>query len=267
MARHNDVTLLGQVRAIRINYDNETPVKAMMSLNVMRRANAKQSTDGVTKTDTPVIFTTSREQIARMESIKSNDIVLISGVLSTLNRTKPCYCPKCKGKTDVEGCLFTYVTPINIIKIQENASEAEAYATLRENTELSNIVRCIGTLCRDVDFYAGDELNQTSMARYQIAVNRHFRIYEDAEESRTDYPFVISRGKQAVADSKALHINSTVFIRGSLETRPFNRNVVCAICGNEYASSDNATQLVPYNVEYLIDCEKPEPTRQINEGE
>lgn len=260
MARYNSVVLYGRVMNPNIKYEMNTPVKAYMTVCCLRRRKALQNTDGLETLDTPLVFTSDPVLMNKIAALSEDSMVLVKGVLKTKRVTKKYFCPNCKKVTAVENCQFVYVRPIALKKMECDIAADAAYNLMKDFDEMSNSCQCIGRLCRDVDYYAGSNMDvkALSMSRYQIAINRQFRDSDDEESARTDYPWVITRGKQADSDSQALHTNSLVFLNASLETREFGRNITCTHCSSEFVMQDKTLQLVPYRVEYLEDCDLPE---------
>lgn len=173
------------------------------------------------------------------------------------------FCASCKEKIEAAG-ITTFITPIYLkicerVKCEEypdGFDEKQSAGMLRERAEVSNIVKLIGRLCRDPERIMN--VKQAS-AQYQVAVNRKFKIREDNPDTKTDFPWIKSYGPQAEEDFTALHVNSLVYVDGCIQSRPISRRVCCPHCGAENSFEEFAYEVVPYSVEYLDDCNLPDP--------
>ena len=256
MARENFALLHGQVRSepkITIGKDGSI-IKAMFSMRVLRRPTTNNEIiGGRLQIDCPVIYTKNQELAMQIQELKVGDMVDIRGVISSRECRKSTFCPECENKNIIEGNIV-YITPIYLCK-RENEDEAGGLALLKERSEVSNLVNVIGNLCREPSYYVDG--NGKKYAQYQLAVNRRFRIKEDMEDVKTDYPWVKTFGNQAYADSQCLHTGSSVYISGALQTRDIQRNCRCEACGHVYTWTDAAAEIVPYYIGYLANCDVP----------
>lgn len=250
MARQNFVLLNGQViQDPRIIKDSEgNYLRAMCSLKVIRGVRDFGDNISHLKYDCPVIMTGNPEKVAEIETWKVNDMVEIKGVLTTKEIKKVTICEECGAKNKVDGS-YTYINPIFMERKETGITKEEGLELLKKRCEISNYLLCVGTLCRDVDTYVTDK--NLKIAQYQIAVNRKYRIKDSSAEERTDYPWVKSYGENAISDEKAIKKGSVVLIDGMLQTREIVRTSVCSECGTSYKWNDQATEIVPYQIEYL----------------
>ena len=186
--------------------------------------------------------------IKEMAAWQQFDIVEIKGTIAAKAVGKSSFCQHCGAKNVAEG-VIVYVNPIFAKKRGHFQTQDECLQYLTENREVSNMVFVFGTLCRDPKKISPKE--GLTITQYQIALNRKFRIKEDAPEIRADYPWVKSYGENAIADRKHLHVGSQVFIDGCLQARKVNRHTVCAVCGQRYDWADRAMELVPHDTEYI----------------
>lgn len=259
MSRENIVTLHGHIQTtpqIYHNADGEL-VKAMFIVKVLRRRIVRDEFDNRIYFECPIILTKNDvliEQIIK-DKIEKNDMIDIKGVLTTKEIIKSSICPECKTKNSIKG-NSVYITPIYLCKRESNVSSSEALELLKERKEISNTIVTIGTLCRDPIKYV-DEKNM-AYAQYQIAVNRKYRIKEDPDSIKTDYPWVKTIGEQALNDTEWLKTGSYVWINGAIQTREIIRNGVCENCGKEYEWKDMTTEIIPFWTEYLLNCENPD---------
>lgn len=266
MARENTVFLHGQIQSVpKIYGDKEgNLIKAMYFIKTLRRPiNIGKGMASKLYLDCPIILTRNQALIKISSTLRVGDMVDIRGVLTTKEVTKTSICPECGGRNSAKGNTV-FVTPIYICKREDGLSPEDGLKLLKERSEISNLSMVIGTLCREPQYYMDDK--KSSYAQYQLAVNRSYRIPEDAPDIKTDYPWVKTFGNQALNDSKALHVDSTVYINGALQTREIERSTQCESCMAEYTWKDTATEIVPYHIEYLANCEIPEPVNKDETG-
>ena len=131
------------------------------------------------------------------------------------------------------------------------------YHLLKSREEISNQVFIMGTLCKRGELYDNPETRKKEFD-FQIASNRIRRILEDGPDKRTDYPWVKSFGSYAEEYSKALDVNSSVFINGAIQTREIKQKFVCDNCSMLYERPSVSMEIVPYHVEYMANCNIPE---------
>lgn len=254
MARENLIFLYGQVLfepKIYTNKDGKL-VRGIFSIKVLRRQHNEQNSN--LYFDTPIIVSMNEDLIRESSKLTKGDMVQIKGVLTTKEVVKTSSCDACKEQNKYPG-VSVFITPIYIGKCQSKVSEAEGITLLKANNEISNIAIGIGTLCREPEKIEG---YKTPCTQYQLAVNRKFHIKEDSPDTKTDYPWVKVYGKQAEMDAEVLHTNSTIYYNGSIQTRLIKRKIVCEHCGAEYDYDDKATEIIPYSIEYLSNCDIPE---------
>lgn len=267
MARENFVLMHGQVRAdpkITIGKEGNL-IKAMFMMRVLRRPTTSgEFASKRLQIDCPVIYTRNQEMATQIQELKVGDMIDVRGVITSRECRKSTICPECQHKNVSDGNIV-YVTPIYMRK-NEHASDDEGLALLKERAEVSNIVNVIGNLCREPNDYT--DANGKKYAQYQLAVNRRIHIKEDADEIRTDYPWVKTFGNQAYMDSANLHMGSCVYINGALQTREIERKTICEACGHEYTWKDSAAEIVPYYIGYLANCDTPNTSKEkVNDGE
>lgn len=262
MARVNYATLHGQVTGDpRLTINNDGEIKtAMFSMRVMRRPTTVNEYIGANIfIDCPVIYTKNTEMALKIQDLHTGDMVDVTGVITTREVKKSGHCPECSEKNVVEGNIV-FVTPIYICK-RENVSDSEGLELLKARSEVSNRISVIGNLCREPQYY--QDGNGKHYAQYQLAVQRRYRIREEQDEIKVDYPWVKTFGKQALQDAQSLRLGSTVYIDGALQTRKIERTSICAFCGAEYRWEDNAIEIVPYYTGYIKNCMEPETETEV----
>jgi single-stranded DNA-binding protein len=261
VARENFVLMHGQVRGdprITINNDGEI-IKAMFTMRVLRRPTTNAEMSGKLQIDCPVVYTRNADMAKQIQNLRDGDMVDIRGAISSRECRKSTICPECGTKNIKDGNIV-YVTPIYMCQ-RGNVDDKTGLALLKERAEISNLVNVIGNLCRDPDYYV--DASNRKYAQYQLAVNRRYRIKEDMEEVRTDYPWVKTFGMQAYNDSEGLHTGSCVYISGAIQTREIERSCTCGKCGAEYKWKDSAAEIVPYYIGYLANCTIPEVNEEV----
>jgi len=256
MARENIVILHGQIRAkpqIYIN-DGGVEIKAMMSIKVLRRPTNSQGFDSKLYFDCPVIVTRNPEMIRAIRDLKESDMVDVRGVISTKDIRKSTVCPNCGHKNHDYGSLV-YITPIYICARERALNDMDGIQLLKSRSEISNLVNVIGNVCKEPEYY--EDSDNRSYAQYPLAVNRRYHIREDADDIKSDFPWIKTFGKQALEDSKCLHVGSSVYISGALQSRTFSRTTICQECSQSYEWTDAVTEIVPYYIGYLANCDVP----------
>lgn len=263
--KENFVLLHGQIQIAPKVYMNREQVytKAVFALKTLRRPyHNGELVANKLFFDCPVVFSKNTDMIDQISTLSKGDMVDVRGVLTTQEVTKSTICSSCAHKNSAPGNMV-YVTPIYICKRESGIGEDRGLQLLKDRCEVSNIVMVIGTLCRDPESYI-NEYRKTSV-QYQIAVNRKYRIREDAPEVRTDYPWVKTYNTQTYLDSQHIKVGSSVYINGCLQTRDVQRKTVCENCGTEYIWSDTAMEIIPYSIEYLNGCNPPEPLERLQD--
>lgn len=266
MARHNSVSLYGQViKEPRIITDeNGKFVRGMCPVNVIRGIRDFGNHINNLKYDCPIIMTGDPEKIAEMATWKLYDMVEIKGTVTTKEVNKSTTCPHCGHKNSTQGNVV-FINPIYLSARETGLTQEQGLELLRKRVEISNNATIVGTLCRDVETYTSEK--GLVISQYQLAVNRKFRLRDDAAENRTDYPWVKSYGDIGEEDAKFLHTGSVVLVDGMIQTREVKRKSVCSECGEEYPWKDNALEIVPYSVEYLQNYILPEEYEKIQDEE
>lgn len=257
MARENYVHLHGMVRTSPKVYIDNTgeEVKGVVALNVIRRPTKGAGYASKLFFDCPILITKNKDMIKEIRELNMFDMVDIKGVVSTRNMKKSSTCPYCGKKNFVEGTL-TYITPLSVIKVNSVKDENEGFSLLKKRWEVSNELIVIGYLCADPQYYEDEK--HISYAHYPLAVNRRYHIKEDADDVRTDYPWVKTYGRQALDDSQRLKKGSLISINGAIQMREIERATVCSECGETYMWPETVSEIVPYYIGYLDNSYKDE---------
>lgn len=262
MARENTVILYGHVcRKPRILQREDQYMTGKVILYTLRRSSATKHLmlRGEARYDNIPVFSRNHRFIEKyMTEIDENDMVLVKGTLCTLEIQKTFYCTHCDQPNTRDG-VIVFIDPIYIKRCEKGVTDlTERDRLLMESEEISNVVKIMGTLCREPKCEVNEQLNRTE-CEFQIASNRNRHILEDEPDKKTDYPWVKSYGAVAKEYYAALHTNSTIFIDGAIQVRNIkHRNLTCDYCGQPFERPDTAVEIIPYNIEYIDDCIIPE---------
>lgn len=263
MARHNEVTLYGQVMQpprllfndTNINNSSRKLVRAMCTLAVMRGIRDFGAVDKRIRLDLPIILSQNEKIMKMMKHWEPGDIVQIRGTLATVNIIKPLQCPDCNSVEQVQRML-SFVNPIYMKTEFKKLSAEEGNSDMRHNAEISNRITVIGKACIEPEMFITDKGQK--ITNYQLDVPRKYRIKEDDESNRHDFPFVKSYGFVADNDKRAIRKDGLLFVDGAVQTREYVRKHVCPNCGAEYDYRETATEIIPYSTEYLTGCKTME---------
>lgn len=271
MAKMNVVNALGMITSeplIDLD-DSGKPRRANVFLSLASADRENGLSDSGIFYTTPFIYSEDPAIAEKMNTWKKNDIVLLSGAVTTLNAKRGSICPHCGHRMQRNGEI-SFVTPVYADAIYRDLEEKEALRILNEKREISNRVYLMGTLCGDVrnsresGIYR-DIINQLpyhGVSAFQIAVGRKYYVKGDLPTNRTDYPHIISIGEHAKYDAMCIHTGSLVGIDGLLVTREFKRHCVCEECGKEYDWAEKVLEVLTYGTEYLRDYISPEEAQK-----
>lgn len=268
MARHNEVTLYGYVmEAPRLYYnstDEQNPnrklVRTMGSLLVIRGVRDFGANDRQIRSDLPIILTQNERAMQMMAKWTPGDIILLRGTICTTNCAMTIHCTNC-GHAEQLLTTMAFVHPIYMKKIKAGLSQEEAQKELRENAEISNRVTMIGKVCRAPEVHVTER--GLRIANYQLDIMRKYRIKEDEEKNRHDFPFVKSYGFVAENDELAIQEGGVVFVDGCIQTRDYLTKCQCVACGQEYMQKRTVAEIIPYSTEYLTGCKTMEEVEEI----
>lgn len=263
MARHNQVLMYGQVmEGMKVLYNSTDEnnkdreiVRIICPISTMRGIREFGAVDKRIRLDYPIILTQNKKMIELMKTWETGDIVLISGTLATNNTKILVRCPNC-GHTEQIDYMVSFINPIyaktEAKKLDLNSGNME----LRKNAEISNRITIIGKCCMDPITHPTPK--GQIITNYQLDVARKYRIKEDDESNKHDFPFVKSYGAIATNDAKYIKKDAMVFVDGAIQTREYTRKYECPECGFESQYITSATEIIPYATEYLMNCKTPE---------
>lgn len=263
MARHNEVTLYGQImQPTRLLYntsDESNPSRKMVrtigTIAVLRGIRDFGAVDKRIRLDIPIVLSQNEKIMKAMAGWEVGDIVFIKGTLATVNIQKGLTCPFCQMSEKIDGML-SFINPIFMKSELKKLSAEEGNVEMRRNAEISNKITVIGKACIDPEVFYTDK--GQIITNYQLDIPRKYRIKEDDESNRHDFPFVKSYGFVADNDGRAVRKNGLVFVDGAIQTREYVRKRMCLHCGAEYEYRETATEIVPYSTEYLMGCKTME---------
>lgn len=263
MARHNYVSLYGQVTREPTIIKNEETGEYLRGMCPILIARGVRSADTVThKYDNPIIMSGNAEQVKRMEEWRVGDMVEVKGAITTKNVIKTKSCDHCGEKNKKNGTVV-FVNPIYTGIRERGQSSEQAAELLKERSEISNIAFLLGSLCADPEQYLTSK--GAYLTTYQLGITRKFRVQEDSADARSDYPWVKSYGMIAAADIKALKKGALVYVDGFLQTRKIEKNCVCEYCGETFKWPDSSMEVVPYTTEYLRGHYSPEEIKRMED--
>ena len=264
MARHNIVFLYGFVSMVQVHQTPNGQSYAMAYVTVARGDRPVGDNKQHAKLDSPLVMSRNPRIIEEMSSWKQNDIVEIKGTMAAKAIKKASYCAKCRAKNSQDGAMV-YINPIFAKRRKHMEDQDACIKELFENREVSNEAYVLGNVCRDPKKMTPKE--GLVVTQYQIAINRKFRIREDAPEIKADYPWVKSYGENAVSDRDHLQVGSEVYIDGCIQARKVRRRTVCTACNTAYEWVDKAMELVPFETEYLTNFKTEEEITEKKQAE
>lgn len=139
--------------------------------------------------------------------------------------------------------------------------------------EISNRVEIGGMVCREItdsDYYHDPEQGDNTRGdrfQFEVAIMRPRRIPEDAPDDTTDFLWVRAYGSQAAELKEAIRKGSVLMINGAIQTRRSDtmHKCTCQNCGELIVKPGMATEIVPYQVEYLKNCKIPYEPEEIED--
>ena len=283
MARENLAFLTGVVaKSPTIVKQGDEYKYAIVYLIVSRGLREVGDNRKYMKCDNPVIMTRDPKWVKEIETWEKYDIVSVKGMIASKRIMKTSICKTCGAKNSQPGSLV-YVYPIYAEKLGSLETKEQVVEYLSDHREISNQVYVFGHVCCEPKKIRPK--SDLIVTQYQVALTRKFRIRTDSPDTRTDFPWVKSYGKNAEEDKLRLTTGSEVYIDGCLQARSVLRHAICgqafgldgkgmfeqdeeghAIpvqrvdangkpvgCLSLYDWRDRALEIVPYATEYLSD--------------
>lgn len=232
--------------------DSNRISRVLCKITVIRGIRDFGAKDQRMKMDQLIIMTGNEKIIKLMKDWRQNDMVSVRGTLITQNFMKSCTCKEC-GHTQAFKGYAAYINPIYVRIMGQGFDPERGLRDMQQNAEVSNRITVIGKACDDPQCHA-HEVSGNLITSYVIDIERKYKVREDDETNRHDFPVVKSYGKIAENDSIAIKKGGYVFIDGQLQARNYIRKFICENCGEEIEKLDNVTEIVPYSTEYLMGC-------------
>lgn len=273
MSRENTVYMLGVItEKPRIKVDANGNFKlARVVITTIRRTKMDENLRlvGTPRVDQQYIISRHPQIIEkRIVPLKIGDAVLVKGTLSTKDVSKSYICPYCEELCKYDGSVMTYIDPIFIERVYESEegekTTDDLIEKLKSKSEISNYCYISGTVINQPDYFMSED-GKKEECHFQIAINRKRRIVEDGPDKTVDYPFVSVFGKNALETSKALHMGSSIFINGAIQSRMAKVVKMCTSCEKNFQAENAIMEIVPYSLEYLQNCDIPESKRKEEE--
>ena len=255
MATHNQVRVLGFLLKdpIITNEDEFGEEQLLISMRVCNR-----DLDGYYYSPFQDVFiyyddNDNKDLLQLLKDLKKHDIVDIKGVFNVLSVNKWSKCPYCDEENVKLNGTSCFVYPISCLRLnniqrmyQEN-EELPEKLLLDYYQEVSNHIILVGNVMSEPEMTGS---KSSPCCRYQLGIERKYFI-KTQEDSKYDYPYVYSYGKQARNDMRYLKPGALVLVEGFIRNRKVQSNMTCEYCGTEYQYPSVASELIPYSVEYL----------------
>ena len=241
MARDNSFIFFGKLDNAPIVLFNDESKTYRVTFTIMTlRKNGRKDYPRIS------IYGLSEEKAKQyVAKLKPDSFVQVRGMVTTKLIKKSVKCEKCGQICMVDTLQSEVISYGNPLVLQENIDPADI-------AEFANNGTLIGAVCMDVRRM--DRITGKSVAQFQIAVNRRYRVDEQGAEKRTDYPWVKVFGNVADECLKRLHKGSQVYINGPFQTRDINRHAKCEHCGEPIIFAERVGEIAPMGVEFLNEC-------------
>lgn len=252
MATHNSVRLVGYLLEDPVIANEGSPgaEKVFLKLRTMRR-DADDVDPG--RYEDIFVFYDGTELITRMKALVRFDLIDVKGVFNIVGTDKPSRCPDCGAVNYRINGTYSFVYPQWMQKIDNVLNSFEHNAKLPDSIlfqhyrEVSNYLTLVGTVVSEPELLNKDT---HPVCRYRLGVDRKYYITTQPDV-HADYPWVYSRGQQALDDAKHLCMNALVLVDGYIHTRNVKVPATCESCGAHYSYPDVVTDFIPYAIEYL----------------
>ena len=223
--------------------------------------------------DLPYVYSDDPVISGDMASVRTGDLVLVRAVVSAGSRKIRIRCPSCGREIPDIRRNSIYLSPLDIVRVsggrsspeEENPDEKtdseirlsvpEIIRRIRSHREISNQAVIVGRVVRepkDEDLVRRKDRRDTEFS-FDAA---HDRMYRTGKEGR-DILRVRCFGRMAEEAFGSIHENSLVLINGAVQAGWGWNHARCPLCREEVRWRDTLTELVPYHVEYLRDCDLP----------
>ena len=189
-----------------------------------------------------------------------NTVLLIKGVVQTVDKTISMQCPFCGQEFEKTGSR-AYVNAVGFYVWGENVDHDTALDLLDEHHEISNLVFLHGILCSPPDLYPNSSLfihPSKRLCEFQMESQKTRVPLYGADKVASLFPWVRVYGARALDAYEALQTDSEVFIYGSIESTKSLSYNTCPSCNRVFVQEEIISEIVPYSIEYGDNCMKPE---------
>lgn len=243
MAKENNIILIGKILdSPQLSYSAEKDLfQLSFVLGVCRKSQ---------KIDFPEVnvFGLDEEQAFNLkDNLNENkdSYIMVRGMIATRYKEITVKCPEC-GKENQVSYLQTEISTIIPPLVLHGDYSKESLK------EYSNRASVLGTICSTpFEWQTANGIH--TVAQYQIAIDRRFRIKEQ-EDTKYDYPWIKSFDTFAERSLKHLKVGSQIFLNGQIQTRDRKRKAVCANCETEFEYDVKVAEIVMTSIEYLTNC-------------
>ena len=238
MSRENTCTLVGRISAKAITFiEDFGTYKIGFNLSVLRK-------NGRVDYPRVVIYGLNEKRARKLwDNLKENYFAIVRGMISTRMITRSFICPMCGKERTINSLVTEIVAFSPPVILKENYNADEFY-------EIANSISLLGWVCSAEVQHPNDNVTM-----YQIAVERRFTVKEQGETNK-DFPWIKSFAENAVSDAKFLTHGSQIYIRGSVQTREFQRAISCEdpVCDGKSIYTETVAEVISTNNEYLHNC-------------
>ncbi len=276
MARHNEVTLYGQVSCDPKIYSDKPGkpdakrLQVMCTIAVIRGIRDFGAKDHRIKLDNPIVLSQNQKMMKQMAKWQKGDMVFLRGTLAShdYKRKRLCKNEKCVGP-DGKPTLLTledtliFVNPIFTEVMAKQLDTVQGIKNMRARSEISNRVTIIGHASNEPEIHITDKGQRIS--NYILEVSRKYHIKEDDDKNVQDFLIMKSYGKLADMDHLRIKKKGAVFIDGAIQVREYPKVFVCPCCGTEHNITRTVTEVVPYATEYGVGCRTYEEAQEYKE--
>lgn len=273
MARHNEVTMYGQVSSAPKIYTDKPGqpdakrIQVICTVAVIRGIRDYGAKDHRIKMDNPIVLSQNAKIMKQMAKWEKGDMVLIRGTLASHDYTKHCLC-KNEACEDEEGKhsvisfneTLSYVNPVFTEVLSKGLDPSEGTKNMRERSEISNRVTIIGKASNEPEIYTTDQGQR--ITNYVLDVPRKYRIKEDDDSNRHDFLIMKSYGKIADMDYRYIKKDGHVFVDGAIQVREYAKQLECPYCHTVHNILRTVTEVIPYSTEYGVGCRTEEEAEE-----
>lgn len=269
MARHNEVTMYGQVSSEPRVYTDKPGqpdakrLQVTCTVAIIRGIRNFGAKDHRIKMDNPIVLSQNPRIMKSMASWEVGDMVLIRGTLAShdYNKKLPCKNEECVNENGERTIIaveetLVYVNPIFVEVLKNKLDPSEGTKDMREHSEISNRVTILGKATNDPELHVTEQGQR--IVNYVLDVPRKYRIKEDVETNKHDFLIIKSYGNIADMDYDCIKEEGQIFIDGAIQVREYPKILECPCCKTQHNIVRTVTEVIPYSTEYGIGCRTEE---------